>query len=126
MVNQEEAAKAWSEYLIQLHQGNMIRVPNSITMTPIEIVNAINTAVAKGWTVKLDRGGKCPDVINGAIIDDGKPNGIQPTGYTIPLVLAKRIYATMQAEIEVDVLYEQSNPMTSADPENHDLPKSSN
>ena len=126
-INQEEAARAWSEWLTDLHSNpNRYGVPNSITMTPIEIVNAINAAVAKGWTVKLDRGGTCPDVIEGALFYEGKAQGFKPTGHTIPLVLAKRIYAAIQAEIEVDVLYEQSNPATGADPENHDLPKSSN
>jgi len=34
MINQEEAAKAWSEYLADLHNNpNRYGVPNSITMT---------------------------------------------------------------------------------------------
>ena len=71
----------------------------------IEICNAVNTAMIKGWTVKAGGG----DVV-GVVIHDGKLYGTALTTDglvgSFPIKETDRIVVVKNVEIEIDVIYE--------------------
>lgn len=77
-------------------------------MTSIEIVNAINNAIAKGWSVHVGKDCKHSEQLRGAIIRNGRATLI--TDYVERgFDPKKRIFAAKRAWIEVDSIYEPPN-----------------
>ena len=73
----------------------------------LEICNAVNAAIAKGWTVNVEQDGELPFTIRGAIMREGDVVGITSHGGSYHrLEPDKRIYATMTAKVIVDTIYE--------------------
>jgi len=70
----------------------------------IEICNAINIAVAKGWTVNVEQDSGYPFTIEGAIIRNDDLVGITQLG-NYCLKPEKRIFTTKQVVVEIDEIY---------------------
>jgi len=69
----------------------------------ISICNAVNTAIAKGWTVNVEQDGGCPFTIQGAIIKDNNLLGVNYNNSV--LKPDKRIFTTKKVVIEIEDIY---------------------